>query len=161
MVNPDLLLSGQLLKKEERARLRKLLHVLSKTDLAHVPDGKYMIDGQNLFFFVQTFSPMGNDEPLFETHTVRADVQYLIRGTLIMDFCNSAVLSRPKDYDRKNDITFYEGSGDYTRISIPEREPVIIMPIHGHRTVFPKGAKIEEFRRVIGKLQLEGGHASI
>ncbi len=55
------------------------LEILRDTDFSKLEDGRYEVDGDDLFFFIQNYmSKPANDMP--ESHKKYVDIQYLISG---------------------------------------------------------------------------------
>lgn len=60
-------------------RFRKALDFMAETDLAALPDGRYELEGDDLFISLSTYETKpANDTP--ETHRRYVDIQYLVEG---------------------------------------------------------------------------------
>jgi YhcH/YjgK/YiaL family protein len=80
---------------------------ITETDLFNLPDGKYEIDGENLFALVQEYNTKNESDLKPESHFHYIDIQYMISGS---ENIGIAVLEnqKPVIVDAENDYAFYE-----------------------------------------------------
>lgn len=70
-------------------------------------DGKYPVDGDEVFALVQGYHTSPAEEKLFETHRERIDIQYLVAGTEQMLWAPAEGLRVRTPYDAARDVEFY------------------------------------------------------
>lgn len=94
----------------------KGLQLLRDTDFSQVEDGTYHVDGDDLFYFVQSYETKpANDTP--EAHIQYIDIQCVLSGVETMgvgalEDMTEEVLPRPQ-----GDIRFYHGPLDTVTLS--------------------------------------------
>lgn len=94
----------------------KGLELLRDTDFSQVEDGTYHVDGDDLFYFVQSYQTKpANDAP--EAHIQYIDIQCVLSGVESMgvgalEDMAEEVLPRPE-----GDIRFYHGPLDTVTLS--------------------------------------------
>lgn len=94
-------------------RLKKGFEFLEKNNLENFENGKYEIDGENIFVSVQDYNTKPENEGKFEAHQKYADIQFIIKGKEKLGFVNINSCKPSTFYDEKNDIIFLEGKGDF------------------------------------------------
>ena len=120
------------------------------TDFSKLEDGKYSIDGDNIFALLQKYETKDSENAKPETHFKYIDIQYLISGTELMGI---ALLDKqaPITKDIKNDIAFYENEVSF--IKFQTGMFAIFFPHDMHMP----GIKLEEsgtVRKVVIKIKL-------
>lgn len=88
--------------------IKKSLDYLYSTDFSEVENGKYEIDGDNIFVIVNEYKTKDLSQGKPESHKKYIDVQYVYLGK---EFIGYAPLSNQKivePYNEGNDITFYD-----------------------------------------------------
>lgn len=107
----------------------KGLELLRDTDFGAKADGTYYVDGDNLFYFIQSYETKpANDAP--EAHIKYIDIQYILFGAERMDVgaledMTEEVLPRPE-----GDIRFYHGPTD--SITLTEGKFAVFFPGDAH-----------------------------
>ena len=107
----------------------KGLELLRDTDFGANADGTYYVDGDELFYFIQSYETKpANDTP--EAHIKYIDIQCILFGAERMDFgmleeMTEEVLPRPE-----GDIRFYHGPMD--SVTVTEGKFAIFFPGDAH-----------------------------
>ncbi len=99
----------------ENARLYLPLHkgfgqafaVLADPALAQKPDGRYSIDGEDVFYIVQHYTTKPLDQGRFESHRRYIDIQALLAGQEMLGYAPTAGLEVVEPYSEEKDIMFY------------------------------------------------------
>src|SRR4051812_32632332 len=86
----------------------EILTYLRDHDPGKISDGEYEIKGRELFVRVMTYVPKPPAKLRFEAHRVYADLQYVVRGTEIIQTVGSGQLKTVTEYDRSGDYQFFE-----------------------------------------------------
>ena len=89
-------------------RIAQGLAFLRNTDLAALPLGKNVIDGDNLFAMAQRYDSRTHDNMIWESHRRYIDIQYIGEGEELMGYLNlteQATVTRP--YDETGDAALY------------------------------------------------------
>ena len=89
-------------------RLAKGLRLLRDTDFSLFEDGKYEIEGEKLFFSLQSYeSKEKNDCP--ESHKKYIDIQYLLRGEELIGVGALSDMTEEVSANPEGDIWFHHG----------------------------------------------------
>lgn len=129
------------------------LEYLRATDLAALPIGKTLIDGERLFALTQEYTPKSAALLKYEAHRRYWDVQYVVSGVERMGWNTLARMTVSEPYDAERDVAFFRGSGDLVRV------PAGTFAIFGPSDVHMPGVAVEErnvgvVRKVVIKVDL-------
>jgi YhcH/YjgK/YiaL family protein len=110
----------------------KALELLRDGNLAQKADGRYEVEGKELFYLVSNYVSKPIEECKFETHEKYVDVQALLAGQESMGYAPVADLTLQMPYDSSKDIAFYRIPGDYTKIALAAGMFCVFYPNDGH-----------------------------
>ena len=118
-------------------RFRKALDYMAETDLAAVPDGRYELEGDDLFVSLSTYETKpANDTP--ETHRKYIDIQFLISGREWMDVAPLANMTEVAEARPEGDIWLHKGTG--VRLPLGGGRFLALFPGDGHApSIGPNG----------------------
>lgn len=92
------------------------LELLRDTDFSKLEDGRHEVDGDNLFFLLQSYdSKPENDTP--EAHRKYIDIQYLISGAELVGVAPLEAMEAETEARPEGDIWFYHGPVDHVLLS--------------------------------------------
>ena len=111
-------------------RVEKGLRFLEENDLSCWENGKYEIDGENIFVSVQDYETKPLEEGKFEAHRRYLDIQYIIKGRERLGFGKIGDYPPVCAYDEEKDIVFMDGIGDFATAN--EGDFLIFMPQDAH-----------------------------
>lgn len=103
---------------------------LQENDLSNYENGKYEIDGENLFVSIQDYESKLESEGKFEAHKKYADIQFIIKGEEKLGFTNLENCTASTLYDKEKDIVFLNGTGNFAKAK--ENYFLIFMPQDAH-----------------------------
>ena len=103
---------------------------LQNNDLKKLENGKYSIDGDNVYISVQDYMTKTLEESKFEAHRKYADIQFIIKGEEKLGYGDVSNFKPSTFYDDKNDIVFLDGNGEF--VHAKENDFVIFMPADAH-----------------------------
>lgn len=87
--------------------IRAGLRWLRELDPA-LPDGRYSIDGEEVFALVSSYDTGPSTEKRFESHRAHLDVQYVAGGSERVLHAPTRFLTPAEPYDEALDLVFYE-----------------------------------------------------
>jgi biofilm protein TabA len=131
----------------------KALKLLKDGKLAQKADGRYEVDGDDLFYVISSYTTKPGEECRFETHEKYIDVQALLAGEESMGYICSDDLSPQTPYDGTRDIAFYETPDHYSRIAFSAGMFCIFYAHDGHMP----GGQLDapsDVRKVIFKVRI-------
>ena len=137
------------------ARLVAALEFLAATDLAALPLGKTVIDGERLFALVQEYAPNPASVLKYEAHRRYWDVQYVVSGVERMGWNTLGRMALSQPHDAERDVAFFTGSGD--TFLVPAGTFAIFGPHDVHMPgIEPGGVAVPTVRKVVVKVDVFG-----
>ena len=124
------LLSNARLYRGLPVRLVAALEFLEKTDLAALPIGKTVVDGEQLFALVHEYEPKPASELKFEAHHRYWDVQYVVSGAERMGWNARSRMTLSEPHDSERDVAFFHGIGSF--FDVPAGTFAIFSPSDVH-----------------------------
>ncbi len=89
-------------------RFGKAFAFLSRTDLAALPEGKYPVEGDDLFVLIVKAKGKGASAAQLEVHRDFIDIQYVIGGKDTFGFAHLSQCTAPvAPFDTEKDIQFF------------------------------------------------------
>lgn len=87
------------------------LQLLRSTDFSQLEDGRYDVDGEEVFFSLQSYETIPGKD-LLEAHKKYVDIQFLISGQERMGVAPLETVGSPIESRPEGDIWFYRGPMD-------------------------------------------------
>lgn len=112
-------------------RLAVAFRYLQTTDLASLENGKYEIEGKEVYAVVSEYNTKDVAEAKWEAHRNYADVQFIIKGEEKMGFAPLSALEVKEDYNPDKDIVILKGTGDY--VTVKPGMFAVFFPQDGHQ----------------------------
>ena len=131
--------------------IKKGLQWLESTDLKHLKDGKYEINGNAIYASVQTYLTKENAK--YENHKKYIDIQYMIKGAEKIGVTNIINCKSCNDYDRNLDLEFFDITKTDEYIELDEGSFVILYPHDAHKPSIYKDKK-ELVKKVVVKVAI-------
>lgn len=85
---------------------------LAATDLLALADGRYEIQGSDVFAIVQSYNTKPREQGRWEAHRQYADIQFIVTGRERMGVAPISSLKLACEYDPEKDVAFYEAEAD-------------------------------------------------
>ena len=125
-------INSPLLTDFERTHPRLTQAVAALRELAakNPEDGKYVIDGDNIFASVMTYTTAPAGEKKFELHRKYIDIQYIVKGNEIIGGAKENALTPTEG--EGTDIEFFKIPSKYDEIRLAEGDLAIILPPEPH-----------------------------
>ncbi len=96
-------------------KIQSAFDFLQKNGTADLEDGKYVIDGDEVFALVQSYDTKPEIEGKWEAHRKYIDIQYIINGCEYIGWADLDQLKVTELYNDKNDVLFLEGKGVFLK----------------------------------------------
>ncbi len=124
----------------ENARLYTPLHkqfkkafaVLADPGLAQKPDGRYSVDGDDVYYMVQHYTTKPVDQARFESHKKYIDIQVLLAGQELLGYVPAAGLEVTVPYDEAKDIMFYRAGTMTAQVKLEPGLFCLLFPCDAH-----------------------------
>ena len=135
-----------------KERYAKAVDFLKNTDLENLAQGKYEIDGKDVFANVQEYTTIPWEEAKYEAHHDYTDIQYVVSGCETMTYAPVDELTVKVPYNKEKDVVFFDNENPGLRVVAKAGEYMIFNPWDGHK---PKAAAKEPapIKKVIVKIK--------
>lgn len=104
---------------------------LQKAVSENLPCGRYEIDGDNVFAFIQEYT--SKLDSAFEGHKNYIDIQFIISGTEVMKVADISKMNISQEYDPERDIAFYQDNDKASVCVIEAGEYGVFFPWDIHK----------------------------
>ena len=91
---------------EGLGRVYTALKFLSETDFSKIDLGRYELDGDNIFYMVQSYNT-DPDKTISEAHKKYIDIQYMVEGEEIIGVADISCDKELTEAKEENDVWFY------------------------------------------------------
>ena len=134
-------------------RFKSAFDFLKNNNLAELKDGKYNIEGENIYANVQTLITKDKQEKKWEVHREYIDIQYVIKGKEAMGYGILEDFSCDIPYNKEKDIEFLKTKKEYNYVNVKAGDFVIFYPNDVHAPMLCVDGS-EEIKKVIVKIKL-------
>lgn len=124
---------------------------LKNTDLTHLEQGKYEIEGKNVFALVSEYQSKAHQDCQPEAHRNYADIQYIVSGREIIGFATLNNQTVTGEYNTDKDIIFF--SGETTPLILEAGMFAVFFPQDVHRPCMQLDGP-EKVKKVVVKLRI-------
>lgn len=124
---------------------------LKKTDLENLSDGKYYINGEDLYANVQTYQT--KDDANFEAHRGYIDIQYMIKGGEYVGYTHISNCAVCEEYDKSRDIEFLTCADEIPYQLLSEGEFLLFYPQDAHKPSINPNVK-NTVKKVVVKVKI-------
>ncbi len=83
--------------------IKKAVDYIKHTDFPELKSGKYEIDGDRMFVYINEYTTKKNELNILEAHKKYIDFQYVIKGQEILEYEALGTQKIHKQYDEKDD----------------------------------------------------------
>jgi YhcH/YjgK/YiaL family protein len=123
--------------------VNKALLFLNENDFSKMQDGRYNIDGNDVFALVNRYKTKRVEEAVWESHRKYIDVQFVADGIEKIGYSIFEKMTANKTYDEKKDIQFLDGVGDF--ITLEKNNFAVLYPSDVHMP----GISVNESKEVL------------
>lgn len=111
-------------------KFEKALKYIQANDLKSFENGKYEIDGDDIFIIIQDYNSKKMGEALFEAHKKYSDIQYIIEGEEQLGYANIEDFTPTTSYNEEKDLVFGNAQGSF--IKAKEGDFIVFTPQDAH-----------------------------
>lgn len=104
---------------------------IKKAVAENLPAGKYEIDGKDLYASIQEFETKLVSKA--EAHKNYIDIQFIVSGIEVMDFCDITKATPNTEYNAEKDVMFYTDSPKSGSCALEAGEYAIFFPHDVHK----------------------------
>lgn len=110
----------------------KVLAFVERAEREQLPEGRYELDGDQLFAMIQVYETKDREECLYEAHKLYGDIQYMMEGTETIYGAHIDGLKVVEDRTPEADILFYDKAEEEAAMTVKPGYFAIFMPQDGH-----------------------------
>lgn len=121
-------------------------------ELANLKNGKYEIDGDDIYVIIQDYKTKSEAEAKWEAHKKYIDIQYIIKGREKIGWGMISEFSPVTNYDEEKDVMFLEGKGDFPEIE--EGSFAVLTPQYVHKPSISVGQNQEYVKKAVIKVKI-------
>ncbi len=129
------MIKDELLNAELYYRVSERLKIgfewLRNTELNEINDGKYNIEGENVYANVQTYET--KEDAKYEAHQKYIDIQYMIKGEEKIGVCALKNCNTCIEYDTDKDIEFFDINDEDNWQLLKEGDFLVLFPNDAHK----------------------------
>jgi len=116
-------------------------------------DGRYDIDGDNVYALVQSYDTVSAAHKKYESHRLFADIQYVAQGDEVIHYAATAQLQPVMAYDAQKDYLLYADASASTPLAMGPDRFAIFYPHDGHKPGCENGT-ICRMKKVVIKVRV-------
>ncbi len=113
-------------------KIGKCLEILKDEKLSTKKDGRYEVDGDELYYIVQRYTTRPLKEGRLEAHRKYIDIQFAAGGEEMIGHSLIGQLNIQQPYDEAKDIIFYKVPEKINTVKLGEGMFCILFPQDGH-----------------------------
>ncbi|MFO0753441.1 MAG: YhcH/YjgK/YiaL family protein [Thermodesulfovibrionales bacterium] len=118
-----------------------------------MPDGRYGIDGEDVFALVQTYATEAPDEKRFEGHRKYIDIHYLLSGGEEIGWAPAPSLEPAVSYSEEKDVLFFRQAPAPSSLALVPGVFALFFPEDAHRPGGILGASCT-VRKIVVKVRV-------
>lgn len=81
--------------------------------LSALPEGRYALDGEQVFAIIEQYQTKPREDALWEAHRKYIDVQFVVEGAEVMGVAPLQNMEAQGEYDEAKDYQPFAGDGDF------------------------------------------------
>ncbi|MBS1622809.1 MAG: YhcH/YjgK/YiaL family protein [Bacteroidetes bacterium] len=122
-----------------------------KNELATMENGRYEIQGEDVYAIVNSYDTKPAAECGWEAHKVYCDIHYSVTGEECIAYAHISGMKETQPYNAERDYSLYEGEGD--RMTMREGMFSLLMPEDVHAPGAMTGSTPTFLKKVVIKLR--------
>jgi YhcH/YjgK/YiaL family protein len=115
--------------------IAKGLELIKDAAIAAQENGKYEVDGDNLFYMIQRYPTKNKEDALFEAHKNYIDIQAIIDGEESIGYALTETLGEVVQ-PYKPDVTKYADPSVFTEVKLAKGMFAIFYPDDAHKPCY-------------------------
>ncbi|MDC7290511.1 YhcH/YjgK/YiaL family protein [Blautia schinkii] len=131
-----------------------ILAFIEKERRENLKDGRYNLDGDNLFALVQSYETKDLSQGLIESHEIYTDLQYIVKGEEYIYWNPLDELKLVEDRRPDGDIAFYDGTNVKNKNLLTQGMFGYYFPTDGHMPCISVEESIP-MKKIVFKIKYE------
>jgi YhcH/YjgK/YiaL family protein len=113
-------------------RFAKAFEIFNDETFAKKENGKYPVDGNEIYYTIQQYVTKPISEGKLEAHRKYIDIQFLLAGVELLGYAPVANLTVVEAYDKAKDIAFFSRPEKMTTVILEPGLFCILFPNDAH-----------------------------
>jgi len=134
------------------AAIAKGLELIKDASIAEQENGKYQVDGDNLFYMIQRYPTRDKEDMLFEAHKDYIDIQAIIDGEETIGYAITETLQVVEPY--KPDVMKYADPDIFTEVKLAKGMFAIFYPDDAHKPCYDYRNGKSNVHKVVVKVKV-------
>ena len=134
-------------------RISKALLFLKQNNFQEMKDGRYEIDGENIYASVMRYKTKPAENGKWESHKKYIDVQFVADGSERIGYSNLSGMTVNENYSEEKDVQFLIGEGDF--ITAEKGTFVILFPQDVHMPGISIDNRQSDVTKVVVKVKVD------
>ncbi|MBI1810925.1 MAG: YhcH/YjgK/YiaL family protein [Nitrospirae bacterium] len=137
----------------EGTRLYEGFRFITEVFNQDTPDGKYEINGSEIYAMVQSYTTDLPENKKLESHRRYIDIQYIVSGKEAIGWLPTEGLKVMTPYSEENDVIFYHSAEGMSQLVLTPGMFAVFYPSDAHRP----GCfldKAEQVRKIVVKVKI-------
>jgi len=114
------------------ADFAKAFEILTDKTLSQKQDGKYAVDGEEIYYTIQRYTTKPLSEGKLEAHRKYIDIQFLLEGQELLGYTPLKGLTTAEEYNPQQDIDFFNTPKEITKVKLEPGLFCILFPDDAH-----------------------------
>lgn len=130
---------------------KKAFDFISKAVNENLGEGRYEIDGDNVFAFIQCYN--SKLDSMFEAHKNYIDIQFIVSGTEVMYATDIDNMTVKTEYLPERDVMFFEDFEKASMLVLSAGEYGIFFPWDAHKPGLCFDGECGEVKKIVVKVR--------
>lgn len=117
-------------------------------------DGRYEIDGDNIYALVQSYDTSAPEQKKYESHRTYLDIQFVVDGAETIHYAPVEKLRPVMEYDATKDYLLYADAPGSTPLHLGPGSFAIFYPGDGHKPGCHAGGAATRIKKVVIKARV-------
>lgn len=113
-------------------KIAKALEILRDEKLLEKGDGRYDVDGDELYYMIQHYQTSPVEQGRLEAHRKYIDIQFVAKGEELLGFCVLDNLEIEEAYDEAKDCAFYKAPKSIGTVHLQAGMFCVLFPEDAH-----------------------------
>ena len=125
---------------------------LKKAVDKNYPEGRYEIDGDRVFAFIQSYT--SKTDSSFEAHKNYIDIQFIVSGVEVMKVADISKMTPDCEYSVEKDIAFFKDNEKASVLTLEAGEYGIFFPWDTHKPGLCVNNSPDEVKKIVVKVHV-------
>lgn len=131
----------------------KSFEFIKKATEENLPVGRYEIDGDKVFAFIQEYTSNYEENGSYEGHRNYIDIQHILSGVEVIEVINIDKATVKTEYNAEKDIGFFEENQKAGKVVLEAGEYGIFFPWDIHKPGLCFEGKPDTVKKIVVKVR--------